>query len=315
MLHDIGKYAPSFQRMIRGEIRKDEGGHAARGAALAWHPRKAAEAAFAIVGHHSGIPNPNDGSGSLLQRIADATEAAHALRPTALADCPELADALGSLTSSLGPRGRDLHTRMLFSCLVDADRLDSASRALSSETLRPAERLQSLLAFIERRASHVPEGPVKTVRARVLQDCLAAGAFPENLLSLTVPTGGGKTLASLALALQRAISQPEKIRRVIVVIPYLSIIEQNAQVFVDALGPGAVLEHHSGNFERLTVAGDRFAPEPNNIENNYQTPWLNPATEIGTLPSLSPPLCVSLKACFQTVLPICAAFIMWLARL
>jgi CRISPR-associated endonuclease/helicase Cas3 len=279
MLHDIGKYAPSFQRLIRGEIQKDPGGHAARGAVLAWDPRKAREAAFAIVGHHSGIPNPNDGSGSLLGRINAAREAVNALRQNALADFPELAAALESLTTSPKPAGRDLHTRMLFSCLVDADRLDSASRARSQETLQAAERLKSLLAFIERRAGQVSNGPVKTVRAQVLRDCLAAGAFPENLLSLTVPTGSGKTLASLALALQRAVEQPEKVRRVIVVIPYLSIIEQNAQVFADALGPGAVLEHHSGNFERLKVAGDRFALDPVETESNYRPPWRNPATE------------------------------------
>ena len=285
MLHDIGKYAPSFQRMIRGEIPKDQGGHAARGAALAWDPIKAREAAFAIVGHHSGIPNPKDGStGSLLRRIGDAKEAADALRQSALADCPELAAALESLTISPKPAGRDLHTRMLFSCLVDADRLDSASRALSAETLQPAERLKPLLAFIERRASQVPDGPVKTVRAQVLQDCLAAGAFAENLLSLTVPTGGGKTLASLALALQRAVvqnerDQDEKVRRIIVVIPYLSIIEQNAQVYADALGPGVVLEHHSGNFERLRIQDGQYVPDPNDTETSYRPPWRNPATE------------------------------------
>jgi len=279
MLHDIGKYAPSFQDLIRGKIRKDPGGHAARGASLAWLRKWSGPAAFAIVGHHSGIPNCNDGTGSMVTRSRDAEEQADKLWNAALTDCPELSDALEGLPLLIKKRGIDLSTRMLFSCLVDADRLDTASRSLSAESLRPEERLASLLKYIDARAAGVSEGIVKTVRAQVLRDCLAAGTFPENLLSLTVPTGGGKTLASLALALQRAIEQPGKVRRIIVVIPYLSIIEQNAQVFADALGAGAVLEHHSGNFERLKVKGDQFIPQPKEIDDSYSAPWKNPATE------------------------------------
>jgi CRISPR-associated endonuclease/helicase Cas3 len=278
MLHDIGKYALSFQQMIRGEIRNDPGGHAARGAALAWLPAKAREAAFAIVGHHSGIPNPNDGSTSLLGRIGAAKDVANALRDTAIADCPEISEALAILTTSPKPAGRDLHTRMLFSCLVDADRLDSASRPLSQEILDPVPRLKRLLDYIDVRAANVQDGPVKTVRAEVLEDCLAAGAFTENLLTLTVPTGGGKTLASVAFALRRAIVQPEKVRRIIVVIPYLSIIEQNASVFADALGSDAILEHHSGNFERLKLVGNQFQTDSDDSEINYRAA-VNPATE------------------------------------
>jgi len=279
MLHDVGKYAESFQRLIRGEIARDPGGHAARGAAMAWLRRQSGPAAFSIVGHHSGLPNADDGSGSLVQRTRDAGLEAESLWPAALLDCPELANALDSLPECPTRKHLDLRTRMLFSCLVDADRLDSASRPLSTETLRPEERLLALQDYIARRATQVPNGPVKNVRAEVLKDCLAAGAFPENLLSLSVPTGGGKTLASLALALQRAVDQPDKVRRVIVVIPYLSIIEQNAQVFADALGPGSVLEHHSGNFERLKAQGDRLILDPNDPENEYRPSCRNLATE------------------------------------
>lgn len=279
MLHDVGKYSDSFQRLIRGEIQRDPGGHAARGSALAWLRRQCGPAAFAIVGHHSGIPNADDGATSLVQRSQDAGPQADLLWPAALLDCPEIARALESLPQCARTKGLDLRTRMLFSCLVDADRLDSASRGLSMETLRPQERLLALQKYIALRASQVPEGAVKSVRADVLKSCLAAGAFPENLLSLSVPTGGGKTLASLALALQRAIDQPDKVRRVIVVIPYLSIIEQNAQVFADALGPGSVLEHHSGNFERLKLQDDRFVLDHNSTDKEYQPAWRNLATE------------------------------------
>jgi CRISPR-associated endonuclease/helicase Cas3 len=172
---------------------------------------------------------------------------------------------------------------MLFSCLVDADRIDTASAVRSHEApppapLAPGERLKRLLSYIEQRASAVAEGPVKQARREVLEACLLAAQREENLFSLTVPTGGAKTLASMAFALRRAELLPEQIRRIIVVIPYLAIIEQNAQVFIDALGQDAILEHHSGDFERLKPQDDRFVPQEED-ENEYRSPGLRQATE------------------------------------
>src|SRR6185312_928023 len=138
--------------------------------------------------------------------------------------------------------GRDLYTRMLFSCLVDADRLDTGGRVPLQAPLEAAQRLRLLLDHVDRLGAQSPDSAVKIVRAGVLEDCLQRANLPGSLFSLSVPTGGGKTLAAVAFALQRAALSPDRFRRIIVVIPYLSIIEQNAQVYASVFGAGTVLE-------------------------------------------------------------------------
>ena len=105
----------------------------------------------------------------------------------------------------------------------------------------------------------------------VLEACRAAAGRSGNLFSLTVPTGGAKTLASMAFALERARIFPD-LRRIIVVIPYLSIIEQNAQVFVDALGRDAILEHHSGDTDARDDEEAYENPHQRNAAENWDAP-------------------------------------------
>lgn len=250
LLHDLGKYTQKFQRKIRGEPRL-KAPHSAHGAAMAYQRAKSVEAAFAIAGHHAGLPNRKGGRSDLWERIQEVLRGTiDDLWRAAVHDCPELATCLDAVPqTSNDPHTCDLRTRMLFSCLVDADRIDSSGENLTSARLVPASRLESLLAYIEERAAEVSEGPVKRARAAVLQACRTAAMRPGNIFSLTVPTGGAKTLSSMAFALERAVAFPDTVRRIIVVIPYLSIIEQNAQHFIDALGKDAVLEHHSGDTE------------------------------------------------------------------
>jgi len=100
----------------------------------------------------------------------------------------------------------------------------------------------------------------REIPVHVLSNCLEKADSKERLFSLSVPTGGGKTLASISFALQRAAHFPEAFRRIIVVIPYLSIIEQNAKVYADIFGRDALLEHHSGSLMRLKTVVDGDAP-------------------------------------------------------
>lgn len=139
--------------------------------------------------------------------------------------------------------------RMLFSCLVDADYLDTEAaldpeRAGHREGNATLEDLSPMFweRFDALRANAHGSPTVNRCREQVLSDCLEHAAGEPGLFSLTVPTGGGKTLASLAFALKHALRHNK--RRIIYVIPFTSIIEQNAAVFRQMLGEEAVLEHH-----------------------------------------------------------------------
>ena len=138
--------------------------------------------------------------------------------------------------------------RMLYSCLVDADYLDTEAFMKNGETGRKTG--QTIPALLEKLNSHIADWLVNedrdTInghRTEILKCCIKKGNEKKGLFRLTVPTGGGKTVASLAFALNHAAKH--EMKRIIYVIPYTSIIEQNAKVFCDILGEDNVLEHHS----------------------------------------------------------------------
>lgn len=288
LLHDFGKYGDPFQTMIT--TGKGRCQHSVHGAAIAYFggadmpAPKAFHVSLAIAGHHAGLPNIKGGESSLEARIKKYHGDGVALVDRAMGDCRQLKELFSSPLPKFDHKLEcrfDLYTRMLFSCLVDADRLDSAGRSALQQPLDAAIRLEKLLAHIGSVADKTPEGKVKSARAEILQDCLAAAQLPERLLSLTVPTGGGKTFASMACALKRAELHPDAYRRVIVVIPYLSIIEQNAENYEEVFGRDAVLEHHSGSFDKLTTKDDdHFVPASGSeIEENYQLAQQHAETE------------------------------------
>ena len=139
-------------------------------------------------------------------------------------------------------------TRFLFSCLIDADRIDSSDfeREAQKEVRRLTEKtdwqtaidqLEAKLAGFENRY------PIDEIRRRISDDCLKRAADSQGIYTLTVPTGGGKTLASLRYALNHA--KKHNLDRIIYIIPYTSIIDQNAQAMREILGEDWVLEHHS----------------------------------------------------------------------
>lgn len=139
-------------------------------------------------------------------------------------------------------------TRFLFSCLIDADRINSADfeRENQKEIRRLQEKpdWQTAIAKLEARLAQFERRyPIDEIRRQIADDCLQRAADAQGIYTLTVPTGGGKTLASLRHAVHHA--QTHGLERIIYIIPYTSIIDQNAEAVRDILGDEWVLEHHS----------------------------------------------------------------------
>lgn len=246
LAHDIGKYSAAFQRRLEGSTKHVD--HATAGAAECCKLNQSS-AAFAVAGHHGGLP---DGGGrgdhwedkTFCGRMKKA--ALGKLEPyEAWQKEIELPPAPHPVLT--GQPEEMFFTRMLYSCLVDADFLDTetfmAGQAADRGGGDGAEELERRLKTYISGRFH-SDNELNEQRCAILNRCLEQGQTQKpGLFTLTVPTGGGKTVASLAFALRHA--QTHCLRRIIYVIPYTSIIEQNAGVFRDILGAENVLEHHS----------------------------------------------------------------------
>ena len=243
LLHDIGKYSDGFQKRLKGGKKVD---HSTAGAKVAM-AQKQPEVAFAIAGHHSGLPD----GGSKTDTMDSPTLCGRLKKP--VEDC-DLWKSEVNLPSSVTrpPIAQDgfsvsFYTRMLYSCLVDADFLDTEAfmqgKARKGNYASMGQMLERLKEYIS------PWWAAETVlnqkRCEILRQCFERGKKEsEGLFTLTVPTGGGKTVSSLAFALSHAVAVGKE--RVIYVIPYTSIIDQTAEVFRKVVGEENVIEHHSG---------------------------------------------------------------------
>ena len=247
MAHDIGKYSAAFQRRLHGGPKVD---HASAGAFECLKTQQLA-AAFAISGHHGGLPDGGGrgdaaGAGTFWGRINRASQGRledyHAWQS-------EFSLPHANTPAFAGTRLEGMFfTRMLFSCLVDADYTDTGAFMDNSPYLpASSSSMEELWRRLETYVSgwFPPKGALNMQRCVILEQCMSAGAqYGPGLFTLTVPTGGGKTVASLSFALAQA--KARRMKRIVYVIPYTSIIEQTAQAFREILGDENVLEFHSG---------------------------------------------------------------------
>lgn len=253
LLHDIGKYSEAMQQRLHGAaIAVDHSTAGAQEAVRLYGDAFGRMLAYVIAGHHAGLPDfgsvADEGSlaARLIKPVPDYSayrEEIGALVPAAFSGKPRITPNAQALGFSL-----QFFVRMLFSSLVDADFLDTET-ALAPEQAaarRGAASMDELQQRLERHLQafgNADPTPVNRLRADISEACRSAATQPPGLYTLTVPTGGGKTLSSLRFALHHAVAND--LRRVIYVIPFTSIIEQNAAVFRQAVGYENVLEHHS----------------------------------------------------------------------
>lgn len=276
--HDFGKYTPAFQKKI----------HAAAGSGMEAHIEAKARVdhssagalysvesfnlpgrilAYLSAGHHAGLADwqaYETGSKALSQRLLKTSllDAVSKVKiPAAIINRPMPAKKPRS--------GSDpaFWIRMLFSCLVDADFLDTEAFFDSEKNeLRGAyplvdKLLPAFTDYMQLKSKAAPETEVNRIRSQVFERCVEMAAKSPGIYTLTVPTGGGKTLSSMAFALNQAVTHGKE--RIIYVIPYTSIIEQTADQFRQIFGD-AIIEHHSNldiGDDSLETAKSRLACE------------------------------------------------------
>ena len=290
-LHDAGKAQPAFQRYIRGESAA-KAPHSAAGALLATsllyefsvelglkkHPRTSQLLAYAISGHHRGLYNYAELQNKLEEvdckdRCKKTAEALTKFRSQILSWSKEHAEAtetsLKELAKQVGATEQaQALIRLLFSCLVDADFLDTEAFMDEERKERRHEatcRYAPLETLRDRLTKHMEgfstEGKINEARRAFLNQCREHGrTCPKGYYSHFLPTGGGKTLSSMAWALETALKH--EAQRIIYVIPYTSIITQTAGIFREIFGEENVLEHHSD----ITFSGDEASQEAERYE-------------------------------------------------
>ena len=254
--HDLGKYGERFQKKIKAVFGEDvhleskiKVDHSTAGALYAIQKMGIAGRiiAYLIAGHHAGLPDwegDNTGRAALSQRLLQK-ELLDAVLSRGISD-----EILNQPFPKEKPIGRDpaFWIRMLFSCVVDADFLDTENFFEPEKAIQRgcyptlSEMLPIFGNYMKEKQIVAQPTLVNQIRSDVLRQCITKAKSPPGIFSLTVPTGGGKTLSSMAFALHHAMLHGQ--RRIIYVIPFTSIIEQTADQFRQIFGD-AVVEHHS----------------------------------------------------------------------
>lgn len=253
MLHDVGKYSMEFQdRLLNGSERVD---HSTAGAI---EVEQLLGRAFKIVlgyiicGHHSGLMDYGSQESGLRARFSKSIPIYNRNEIKVNVDAAKAKNELMGIKNVKCGFTMGFLIRMLYSCLVDADFLDTERfMKVEAEVCRGgyegfSDLIERFNVYMDNKNKLSVKSKINGYRQKIFNDCVKAAFQEPNLFSLTVPTGGGKTLASMAFALNHL--RHNNLKRIICVIPYTSIIEQNAKQYKNIFGEHSILEHHS-NFD------------------------------------------------------------------
>ncbi len=261
LMHDFGKYQPAFQRYLREGGRRGSVPHASWGAGLS-KKFSQIEAAFAIDGHHKGLPDKGDLITDLYEFDVPENTQFNSIRTEFLKE--NQIEETDLIYSDTGLRGSDkeLFIRMLFSALTDADWLDTENHFNSVNSEKRNTKVFDVEYFLERLEGELmgksKDGYINTLRNRVRSYAISKALTATGFYSMTLPTGMGKTLASVSWALHHA--KHNSLKRIIIVLPFISIIDQTAKELKRIFGEEWVLEHHS-NFNEEEEDNNEIADE------------------------------------------------------
>lgn len=291
--HDLGKKNPKWQKYLQdsnqlGSMPQSSVPHSATGAIYAEKtlpPLLARICAYCIASHHRGLYDFKDLEKRLLSKeevdihssIVDLSPASRDYTHWAAPLEEQLGKQLADKENKAGRQDLQMLIRMLFSCLIDADARDTErfmdpDKGRQRDELREVHRTQDWTSLKKKLREHtdkfIPNSPINEARANFLNQCREHGAkSPKGIYSLFLPTGAGKTLSSIAWALEAA--EYHQLERIIIAIPFTSIITQTSNILRSIFGNECVLEHHSdidikGNLEQISRSQQNPAPTQRN---------------------------------------------------
>jgi CRISPR-associated endonuclease/helicase Cas3/CRISPR-associated endonuclease Cas3-HD len=258
LLHDLGKYSLDFQKHLEGtKIHVDHSTAGALEAGKKYHKSYGLIFAYIVSGHHGGMLNFGSSESGLEERL-NKTGLPDYFSYSSEITVPDQNKFQIRVKPFPGKTGFSISffTRMLYSCLVDADSLDTENfvkpekSSVRGQYDSFEELCEKFVKYMQDINSCAEDTPINRERRKVFDQCIEAGSLSPGIFTLTVPTGGGKTLSSMAFAVEH-LKKHHLLKRIFYIIPYTSIIEQNAEVFRKILGNLNVLEHHS-NFDPAT---------------------------------------------------------------